>query len=137
MRRRGRSAMPVRGIVLAVLVVTVVAIVAVWLRGPGAHFTVARCGVDTKRIIVAPHEMHQVVIYESDCDKSGVTTQVSVAPTGAKFRPDTHPPSFGVRGTPPLAVKWLSDNEVEIVVPEGEVVRREAKADGDVTIIYR
>jgi hypothetical protein len=120
------------------LLIAVIAVVALWVHGAGGNLTIARCGIDTKRVIVAPHEMHQLVVYESDCDKTGVTTQVSIAPTGAKFRPDTHPPSFGVKGTPPLSVKWLSDTEVEIVVPDGEVVRREAKAQtGDVTIVYR
>jgi hypothetical protein len=122
---------------MVALVLAVAVIVVSWLRGPATSFTVARCGIDTKRIIVAPHEMNQLVVFESDCDKTGVTTQVSVAPTGVKFRPDTHPPSFGVKGTPRLAIKWLSDNEVEIVVPEGQVVLREAKAQGDVTITYR
>jgi hypothetical protein len=126
----------------ALLIVSLVVAVAALSAGGISYIShiegsSGECDVAIRKSIPSPNGSKAIIIFGMECGATvGFNTQASIAPAGGSFAPSDNPPFFAISGKDDVAVVWLENYIVQVVIPNGAKVFKKEQRVGDVDVKY-
>lgn len=123
-----------------IAITTMVALAAIVVILVGSLFIYLAqdlCASDIQSLIISPNGKFTAVVFQRDC---GATTafsiQVTIVPAGKKFPADGYPTFLVISGIQPPDLKWVTNSEIEVYLPEGVRIYKNDTKAGDISITY-
>ena len=96
------------------------------------------CQIVEEQSIASPDGMNRIVVFGRACNATvAFNTQLSISPAAGRFTLETSPPFFVAVNRGPIRAVWLSNDRVEVDLPDEASVRRREPRVGDITIEYK